>query len=196
MQMLGRSYQGRGAFAQSDALFIEAFETSRRTWGPEDFSTVRLLADAAVAYQRQGKYDLAEACASRVLATRRRDLGSEHPDTAAVMAELALDYVSLGKFAEGERLAREAMETYRRKLPDGWEAFRAESLLGASLAGQERYTEAEPLLLAGYQGMLVRRQRMTAGVMYYLDHARDSIVHLYQAWGKPDKVTEWKKRTD
>jgi hypothetical protein len=29
--------------------------------------------------------------------------------------------------------------------PDDWQRFRAESLLSASLAGQEKYAEAEPI---------------------------------------------------
>ena len=35
--------------------------------------------------------------------------------------------------------------------------FWAESLLGASLAGEKKYAEAEPVLLGGYRGMLVRK---------------------------------------
>jgi len=34
---------------------------------------------------------------------------------------------------------------------------RGESLLGARLAGEKKYAEAEPLLLGGYQGMLARK---------------------------------------
>jgi hypothetical protein len=40
-----------------------------------------------------------------------------------------------------------------RQRPDDWEHFRVESLLGASRTGEKKYTEAEPLLLEGYQGI-------------------------------------------
>ena len=113
-------------------------------------------------YQRQGKYALAETYAAQALAGRRHALGSEHPDTMASAADLALAYLSQGKFAESEPLAREALEFDRKKQPDDWQRFRAESLLGASLAGQKKYAEAEPLLLEGYQGMLARKERMEA----------------------------------
>jgi len=84
------------------------------------------------------------------------------------------------------------LEFNENKQPDNWQRFRAESLLGASLAGQKRYAEAEPLLLAGYQGMLARKERMWAPNWYHLDRANDWIVKLYQAWGKPQKAAEWK----
>jgi hypothetical protein len=97
-------------------------------------------------------------------------------------------------FAQSEPLAREALEFDRKKQPDDWQEFRAESLLGASLAGQKKYAEAEPLLLEGYQGMVARKDKMTVPDWYHLDRAREWIVQLYQAWGKPEKAAEWKKK--
>jgi eukaryotic-like serine/threonine-protein kinase len=105
-------------------------------------------------------------------------LGSEHPDTMASAADLALAYQSQGKFAESEHLAGEALEFNRRKQPDDWQRFRAESLLGASLAGQKKYPEAEPLLLKGYRGMLERKERIAVPDWYHLDRAREWIVRL------------------
>jgi hypothetical protein len=80
-----------------------------------------------------------------------------------------------------------------RHRPDDWQRFRATSLLGASLAGQNKYAEAEPLLLDGYQGMAVRKDRMGVPDWFHLDRAREWIVQLYEAWGKPAKAAEWKK---
>lgn len=61
-------------------------------------------------------------------------------------------------------------------------------VLGASLPGQKRYGEAEVLLLEGYHGMLARKDRIAIPDRYHLDRAREWIVQLYKAWGKPDKV--------
>ena len=95
---------------------------------------------------------------------------------------------------QSESLAREAMETDSKIQPDNWQRFRAESLLGASLAGQKKYAEAEPLLLEGYQGMMTRKDRIAVPDRYHLDRAREWIVQLYQAWGKPGKAAEWRKK--
>jgi len=103
-------------------------------------------------------------------------------------ADLALAYVAQRKFAESEALAREGAEVDRKKQPDDWQRFRAESLLGASLAGEKKYAEAEPLLLAGYQGMLARKDRIDAPDRYHLDLAHRWLVQLYKDWGKPRKA--------
>ncbi len=103
-------------------------------------------------------------------------------------------YLSQGKFAQSETLAREALEFNRKKQPDHWQLFRAESLVGASLAGQKKYAEAEPLLLEGYRGMTERQDRIEGWNRYHLDRAHEWLVQLYQAWGKPGKVAEWRKK--
>ena len=98
-------------------------------------------------------------------------------------------------FAEGDEAgAREALEAEKKVQPDNWQRFRAASLLGASLAGEKKYAEAGPLLLEGYQGMLARKDRIDASDLYHLELAHQWVVQLYQAWGKPEKAAEWKKR--
>jgi hypothetical protein len=61
-------------------------------------------------------------------------------------------YESQGKFPESEALARQTVAFDRKIRPDDWRRFRAESVLGAILAGQKKYADAEPLLVEGYRG--------------------------------------------
>jgi hypothetical protein len=145
-------------------------------------------------YQFEGKYGLAETYARQALEGRRLALGPEHPETLDSAADLALACVSQRKFAEIEPLAREALNADRKNRPDDWQRFRAESLLGASLAGQKKYVEAESLLLDGYQGMLARKDRIAMPDRYHLDRAREWLIRLYEVWGKPEKAAEWKSK--
>jgi len=108
-------------------------------------------------------------------------------------ADLALAYLSQGKFAQSEPLAREAVEFTRKKQADDPARFFAEGLLGASLAGQKKYIEAEPLLLEGCQGMLARKDRIAVPDQYQVDQTREWTIHLYEAWGKPDRAAEWRQ---
>ncbi len=194
MVNLAEAYGYQGKYAQAEALYSQTLEMMHRVLGPEHPNTLYTLSDFASMYQHQGKYALAETYAAQALAGRRHALGPEHPDTMASAADLALAYVSQGKFAQSEPLAREAMEFNRKKQPDDWQGFRAETLLGASLAGQKKYADAEPLLLEGYQGMVARKDKIEVPNWYHLDRAREWIVQLYQAWGKPAKAVEWKKK--
>ncbi|HUA58659.1 MAG TPA: serine/threonine-protein kinase [Verrucomicrobiae bacterium] len=187
---LALSYAAQGKYPAAEALFNQTLETQRRVLPPGHSRTLQTLSNLAELYQMEGKYALAQADAEQVLAGRRKSLGLEHPETMNAAAGLALAYQAQGKFAESEPLAREAFETDRRKRPDDWQRFLAESLLGASLAGQKKYADAEPLLLEGYQGMIARKARMEVPDWRYLDRARESIAELDRALGKPVKLPD------
>jgi tetratricopeptide (TPR) repeat protein len=194
MNMLAVVYSYERKYAQAEVLYSQTMEIERRALGPEHPKTLGTLSDFASMYQRRGKYGLAETHAAQALAGFRHALGSEHPDTMASASDLAMAYLSQGKFAQSEGLAREALEFNRKKQPDDWQRFRAESLLGASLAGQKKYAEAEPLLLEGYQGMLARKDRIGVPDWYHLERADEWIINLYQDWGKPAKAAEWQQK--
>ena len=193
MSNLALVYGEQGKYAQAEALFKQTLEMERRVLGSEHPFTLETLSDIAFMYQRQGKYALAETYAAQALAGARHQLGSEHPDTLKSAADLALAYQSQSKFAESEPLAREVFEFNRKKQPDDWQRFRAESLFGASLAGEKKYAEAEPLLLEGYRGMAERKNQIAVPYWYHLDRAREWIIQLYQAWGKPEKAKQWRQ---
>ena len=192
--ILAKIYEFEGRYAESEAVFAQVLEIYRRVLGPDHPKTLYSLAELAATYLRQGKYALAETTSVQALAGLRHVLGAENRDAIASVDDLALAYQMQGKFVESEPLAREALELCRKKLPDDWQRFRAESLLGASLAGQKKYTEAQPLLLEGYQGMLARKDKVPVAYQYHLDRAHEWTLQLYQAWGKPEKVAEWSKK--
>jgi eukaryotic-like serine/threonine-protein kinase len=194
MNSLAEFYGDQAKYGQAEALLDQTLEMAKRVLGSENPDTLSFLSNSAFMYQREGKYAVAETYATQTLAGRRHALGSEHPDTMASAADLALAFLSQGKFTDAEPLAREAMEADQKQRPDDWQRFRAESLVGANLAGEKKYGEAEPLLLEGYQGMLARKDRIDVPSRYHLDLAHRWVVQLYQAWGKPEKAAEWKKK--
>jgi eukaryotic-like serine/threonine-protein kinase len=67
-------------------------------------------------------------------------------------------------------------------------------LLGASLAGQKKYAEAEPLLVSGYEGMRQRADTVPVYNRSQLEQAGKWIVQLYQDWGQPEKAAEWRAK--
>jgi eukaryotic-like serine/threonine-protein kinase len=65
------------------------------------------------------------------------------------------------------------------------------ALVGGTLLGQSRYAEAEPLLVAGYQGLQARAPSIPFNGKYYLTEAAERLVRLYGAWGKPKQARAW-----
>ncbi len=127
---------------------------------------------------------------------RQATLGPEHPDTLDSMTQLARAYLA-GKPAEAETLLRQALAILDKKVSGRLaELSRRAACSGASLLGQKKYAEAEPLLLQGYEGMKAREARIQLASKARLPEAGRRIVTLYNAWGKADKAEEWRKKLD
>jgi eukaryotic-like serine/threonine-protein kinase len=144
--------------------------------------------------RRQGKYEQAQMLLASVVASRRRVLGAQHRDTAVSLALLGRVRVDQESYAEAESPLREALTAYEKAAPDEWRRYLAQGLLGASLAGQRKYAEAEPLLLAGYQGMLQRQGSVPADSRSAAVEAAEWIGRLYQDWDKPEKAAGWREK--
>jgi eukaryotic-like serine/threonine-protein kinase len=113
----------------------------------------------------------------------------------ASLAQRISTLLADGKFAEAEPLARECLAIRERQIPDEWLTFNTRSLLGTSLLGQKKYTEAEPLLLAGYEGMKQREEKVLAGGgRSRLKETLQRLVQLYEATARPDQAAEWKQK--
>jgi tetratricopeptide (TPR) repeat protein len=154
----------------------------------EDFRDTRATTfNLAELYRLEGRYARAEPLFKKVLETRRRLVGREHPETLATMNGLATLYLDEGSYMQAELLARETFADFEKSQSDVWERFHSQALLGASLAGQKKYAEAEPLLLAGYGGMLARETVVPAVNRLARQQAANWIARLYRDWGKPEK---------
>jgi len=98
------------------------------------------------------------------------------------------------KFLQAETLLRPALSSYEKRIDRTWRRYNCESMLGASLAGQAKYVEAESSLLAGYQGMLDRESTIPAANHIDMEQAGQWIVQLYRDWGRPEEVSKWKQK--
>jgi tetratricopeptide (TPR) repeat protein len=99
-----------------------------------------------------------------------------------------------GKFAEAEVFARECLTLCERQIPETWTAFNARSLLGRSLLGQKKYDAAEPLLIAGYDGMKQREDEIPDGNEAFMKETLQQLVRLYEATDRAEKAVEWNRK--
>jgi hypothetical protein len=64
------------------------------------------------------------------------------------------------------------------------------------LLGQKRYSDAEPLLLAGYEGLKQRAAKLTSKDKPRLPEAIERLVQLYEETGKPDDAAKWRNELE
>jgi hypothetical protein len=136
--------------------------------GEEHPDTLASMNNLALLYQRQGRSNRSEALYIRLLELQERALGADHPRRFASMNDLAWLYLSQARYARAEPLLRNAVTGYQKAATGNWDRYNSESLLGASLEGQNKFMEAEPLLLSGYEGMMERKATIPAASQFRL----------------------------
>jgi hypothetical protein len=147
----------------------------------------------ARAYQAAGRPTDALPLFESALKRSKAKLGSDHPNTLFFMNNLAGAYLEASRWAEAERTARACLDVRKKKPFDDWWRYHTMSQLGAALAGQTKYAEAEPLLLEGYGGLRARAAKIPAPRQNALSEAAARIVKLYEAWGKKDSADRWRE---
>jgi hypothetical protein len=68
------------------------------------------------------------------------------------------------------------------------------SLLGEILAGQQKFAEAEPLLLRGYEGIKMCDSLIRGPDARYLTEAVERVVRFYELTRQPDKARVWRDK--
>jgi serine/threonine protein kinase/tetratricopeptide (TPR) repeat protein len=191
---LGVMYREAGRRDEAMTLIREALEQAKAQRGPDHPETLVVMHNLAVSYAQANRLDEAISLFADVVKLRKAKLLPDHPDTLASIDGLADADLSAERWAEAESAASEGLEVRTRKAPDDWSRFHTMSLLGAALAGQKKYAQAEPLLIGGYEGLKAREAKIPAPTRGRLRSAAARIVPFYEAWGKPDRAADWQKR--
>ncbi len=120
----------------------------------------------------------------------------EDPFLAANLAAFGNNLLQQSRWPDAEQLLRDCLRIRTKMLPDDWTRFYAMSMLGESLLGQRRYSEAEPLVVPGYEGMKDRESKVPSVHKPRLFDAALRVVRLYERWGKATQAKSWKERLD
>jgi hypothetical protein len=89
-------------------------------------------------------------------------------------------------------LLRESLLDRQKNAPDAWFTFNAQSVLGGCLLAEGKYGEAEPLLVAGYEGTNQRAAAIPSTSRIRIPEALERLVQLYTAWDKRDEAAKWR----
>ena len=102
------------------------------------------------------------------------------------------DLLDAGEAARAEPLLRLLLAAREASAPDDWKTFNTRVGLGRALLETDRAAEAEPWLLAGYEGMRARREQDPANVDLRSQRAVESLVRLYELLDRPTDAAKWR----
>jgi tetratricopeptide (TPR) repeat protein len=183
-----------GRAADAAALHEETLRRLTAVLGPDHPDTLMSRGNLAWAYEALDRRPEAEALRREVVAGFRKASPRGGTALASALAGLGTNLLSQRKWAEAEPVLRECLAVREKVLPDDWSRFNTTSQLGGALAGQGRYAEAEPLVVAGYEGMKAREARIPLSGRPRLSEAAARLVPLFEALGRPDAAASWRAR--
>ena len=102
-----------------------------------------------------------------------------------------------GRAPEAEPVARAYLALCEKLFDaEGLEIPTARGLVGWSLLAQKRQAEAEPLLLAAYEGMkrFEARVGLSADQRKAVVQSVEQLARLYEAMQQPAKAAEWRQK--
>ena len=170
-------------------MFEEVVANRSAKIGIDHPDTLRAMSNLALAHQHAGRTDAAVKMLEDVVRLRKSKLGLDHPDTLKSMNDLAGAYLETKRWHDAELVLRPCLDLRQKRATADWRRFLTMSQLGASLAAQKKYAEAEPLLVDGYEGMVFHKSEIPAYRKKDLTAAASRIVPFYEALGKGTKST-------
>jgi eukaryotic-like serine/threonine-protein kinase len=192
---LALCYHQQGRSEEAARCLASVLQDELRLLGDANSMVIATMNSLAEVLLDQGQPQKAEPVLvqAQKAGTGLRDArGPVIADTVTALSRVRLIQL---RHAEALALAHQALGIRLDRHPDHWMRYDALSLVGAALAGQKKYAEAEPLLLEGYQGLKDREERISSLRRKQRPaEAGARIVALYDAWGKKDEAEQWRKR--
>lgn len=165
----------------ADAIFRK-YLSSTNLWVGDN------VRNQAVSLYGQGQYSDAIVKADEALKLYEDSFGKHYDNYPTALIAKGLSLTKMGHSGEGEKTLREAVELRTEMLtPTHYWVALAKSALGECLAIQERFDEAEPLLLESYQSL----NRSQGAQNPRTQLARSRLYELYKDWNKPDLAAQY-----
>ncbi len=173
-----------------------AYELSRQHLQPTHevrTTSASNLVDALLELSRPKE---AETYCRELLAVRRA-LDPPRPQyVARSLEQLGRCLFDQGISTDAEVAFRECLTIREGIKIDHWLTNLARSLLGASIAGQARFAQAEPLLVNAQADLTAARDDIPSFKRDdELAAARRRVIELYEAWDKPEEAAKWLAET-
>jgi tetratricopeptide (TPR) repeat protein len=192
---LGNLYLVQGNFGSAASVYVTALGY---LYGPRNAE--RALAREALdrfteCFVREGRMAAGRDSLLELVRAARRESDVE-PDGRDLLT-LAACLNRLRAYADAEELARGYLMSPTAP-SDERSATWAHCQLGIALLGQNKFDEAEPHLLAGYDGLIRLERRATptaqAGYRGHRTEFGRHVVELYTARGQEASAAEWRAK--
>ncbi|HEU0009489.1 MAG TPA: serine/threonine-protein kinase [Verrucomicrobiae bacterium] len=181
----------KGDLSAAEAKYREALELRKKLLAADHPMVAESLNRLGNLLAACGDLAGADAALSEALSIRQKVQGDEHPDLIATLWPLAWVRRQQGDVAQAEFLYCEALSlTFQRGAYGVGMLLESIYDLADLMQVQGKFVEAEPLLKEAFDHL----QDSSSANAPFQRGARERLIRLYEAWGKPDQAADWRQK--
>lgn len=188
----GRDLRNEGKWHEAIPVFERALEVETKYLGASHRQTMRTQLSVGEMYSLADRPDAAEPHLVKFVEYARAEGEGNQTLLSSALSHLAGVYRRQGRYLEAEKLYRERIAFKKQQDPDHWTLPNALSNLGACLLEQGQLKEAEPLLVAGFEGLEAKSEKIWLPQRRRnISRAAERLVALYEKLERPEEVKKW-----
>ena len=189
MNNLALAYKMANRLDKAVAIYEETCALVKDTFGESHSQTLIAMNNLARAYQAQVMLEKALPLFEKALKIAE-DKGGDQM-TLITLTNLAEANLEAGQWAEAKGRAERGLHLLDDTLKlNDWRRYHTISLLGAALAGQKQYVEAQRLLEEAREGLKNRQSEIPVTRKKCLADAGARLVTLYDDSNQPEKAAK------
>ena len=186
---IAQNAEARRDYRLSDSLYRLSEGILRDVYPQGHPSLAIALKLHANGLQRSDHFADAEPLLREARSLTERFDGPNSTMMANLDIDLGFTLSMIGKYTDAEALDRDAIRIYRSMFDEkNAMVVMARDHLADALRGQGRFSEAEPMLLAGYERFKVPN----SVTRLWLGHVLRALVRLYDAEGRPEEAAKYR----
>lgn len=192
---LASLYRDQKRFDEAEPLWREGLDGARQQYGMAHSLTQGIARNLTDFWTQRGEHERVEPLYRELVDVSRQRAGKDSLAYAGQLATLGDNLLSQNKHTEAETVLRESLSIREAKQPEGWSTFQTRSMLGAALLGQQKFADAEPLLLTACQSMSQPNLSFPEKTTQ-LPKAIQRLIQLYEAWDKKEESEKWRRQLE
>ena len=186
---LGESLSYQKKFDEAVSALDQALAIQERVYGPVHPSVAETLNELGNVASMRDRFDEARVRFQRSVDIYRTVYGDHHYLVAIALSNVADTYLHKQDYPGAEQLFRDVVRRFKETLPaDNVNLAIAHIKLGRTLLRQNRYQDAEPETLAGYEILSKQSSPSTS----FIRAARKDLVADYEALDQPQKAARFR----
>ena len=188
---LADAYAAAGRTADAVRRYEDVLVRLRTHSGAGHVDTLSAMCRLGNLYLREGRVSDAGPLFDECLTGLRSSYAANEPLLAERLTEVGAALVRGGQAAEAGSPLRQAAALRGRVAPDTWELAETKALLGMALFDQKQPGPAEPLLVAGHDGLRQRADQLPYRLRPLPAEVAGRLAKLCEAAGRTEEAARW-----